>query len=94
MLDLAARTHNRAAVFLHATHFAAFWEFWTDWLPWHGNSVLTVKRLGSPGDGTCGGRGRTRTGRGATRGTGWQRRGGGESGSPQYGMINRRDCAA
>ena len=40
MLYLAARTHNRAAVCLHAAHIAALWEFWTNWLPWHGNTVL------------------------------------------------------
>ena len=42
MLYLAARTHNRAAVCLHAAHIAALWAFWTDWLPWHRNSVLTT----------------------------------------------------
>ena len=33
MLYLAARTHNCAAVCLHAAHIAALREFWTDWLP-------------------------------------------------------------
>ena len=30
---LAASTHKRAAVCLHAAHIAALREFWTDWLP-------------------------------------------------------------
>ena len=42
MLYLAARTHNRAALYLHAARIAALREFWTDWLPWHGNAVLTT----------------------------------------------------
>ena len=33
MLYLAARTHSRAAVCLHAAHIAALRELWTEWLP-------------------------------------------------------------
>ena len=33
MLYLAARTHNRAAVYLHAAHITGLRAFWTDWLP-------------------------------------------------------------
>ena len=40
MLHLAARTHDRAAVCLHAAHIAALRAFWTDWLPWHVKRVL------------------------------------------------------
>ena len=40
MLYLSARTHNHAAVCLHAARIAALREFWTDLLPWHGNTMV------------------------------------------------------
>ena len=49
MLHLAARTHNRAAVCLHAAQMTALRKFWTDW-PGHPRQHSSdPKRLGSPG---------------------------------------------
>ena len=42
MLYLAACTHIRAIVCLHAAHIAALWEFWTDWLPTETRAYDTV----------------------------------------------------
>jgi hypothetical protein len=48
MLYLAARTHNRAAVCLHAAHNAALREFWPDWLPTVTLFSVTAKRRINP----------------------------------------------